>query len=130
MEIENVKNHIITDTKFGFEWNGINFYIENVDGNINVLFENDIHIGINGELGVVSTNNIHLDTIGSKVFINSRKSKQLKDLPESIEHKEKLEMESKKRLLHMHEEHESFQKMIDDLKEKVNQLENEIKDIL
>ena len=46
-----------------YEIEGIKFYIENVDGNINILFDGNINIGISGELGLVSSNNMCIDSI-------------------------------------------------------------------
>jgi len=108
------------------EWNGIKFYIENVDGNINVLFDNDIHIGVNGEFGVVTTNNMHFDTIKSKLFLNSRKSKALKDMPESKEYRQNLDLEQKSKLLLIDNEHEHFINKMEDLDSKVEKYINTI----
>ena len=114
MELETV-NIKLPSKIYSIEWNGINFYIENVNGNLNVMFDSDIHIGINGEMGIVSTNNIHFDTIGSKLYLNSRKSKSLKDLPESIAYREKQDQFNKKQHLMMAEEHETLIQRIEDL---------------
>jgi len=118
--MEDLKNVIKVSKKY--EIAGLNFIIENVGSNFNIVFDSNINIGINGELGIATTKNINFDTIGSKFYINSRKSTLIKDLPESIEYRKKQEEEHKKHLEMLDMEHNTF---ID----RIEKLENEIKEI-
>jgi hypothetical protein len=86
------------------------------------MFDGDINIGVSGELGIVSSNNVSIDTIGSKIYLNSRKSSAIKDMPESIEYREAQQLEMKKKQLMMAEEHESFVKRIEELERQVRDL--------
>lgn len=112
--------------KYEVEWNGVKFHIENVDGNLNVMFDGDINIGVSGELGIVSSNNVSIDTIGSKIYLNSRKSSAIKDMPESIEYREAQQLEMKKKQLMMAEEHDSFVKRIEKLEQQVRDLKCQV----
>ena len=122
--MENVKDIKLYEEKYCIQWKNTRFHIENMGGNLNILFENDINIGINGELGIASTDNINIDAIGSKIYLNSRRSKSLKNLPESIEFRKKQEKENEYKQLLMGEEHDSFIERIEKLEQKIKDLEN------
>jgi hypothetical protein len=126
MDLEAV-NVSLSDLKYSIDWNGVKLHIENVNGNLNIMFDSDIQIGINGELGIASIENIHIDTINSKLYFNSRRSKALKDLPESIEYRKQCEEHDKKQQLLIAHEHESFMKRIEDLEDQMKELKKENK---
>lgn len=86
------------------------------------MFDGDINIGVSGELGIVSSNNVSIDTIGSKIYLNSRKASAIKDMPESIEYREAQQLEMKKKQLIMAEEHESFVKRVEELERQIKEL--------
>ena len=120
MELETIKLPSIK--KYEIEWEGIKFFIENVDGNLNILFDGNINIGVSGELGLVSSDNMSIDTIGSKLYLNSRKANQIKDLPESIEYKkQQTEILKKKQLMIAHE-HENFMERIEKMEQEIKEL--------
>jgi hypothetical protein len=82
-------------------------------GNTTFLFEGDTYFKSQGELGFITNgNDIHLDSVGANIHLNSRLSKPLKELPESIKLRE---VRSK---LPMLEERE-----IDKLKKRIEYLE-------
>ena len=59
-----------------------------INTNVELVLKNDFDITISGDINIVS-DNLHIDT-KQKLFLNSKTSKQIKDLPESIEFWEKL----------------------------------------
>jgi len=57
------------------------------DGSIGLSIYGDLDISIIGEINIISSKNISIDSIGSKLFFNSKMSKQIRDLPTSIEYR-------------------------------------------
>ena len=53
-------------------------------GNTKLFVDGDFHLAASGELGFITRGApIHLDSVDSQIFLNSRRSKPLQDLPES-----------------------------------------------
>lgn len=48
-----------------------------------------------GELNIVSESDINLDTFHSKLHVNSRRAKQIRNLPESIKYREDVKVKLK-----------------------------------
>jgi len=103
-------------------------------GNTNLIVDGDFYLGATGEMGLMSkNNNIHLDGINGKIHLNSRISKPLKDLPESIKFREKKERERKeaqKRLeehqQHKHDFENDVLEMIGDIRKRIDGIEGMI----
>ena len=63
-----------------------------IKGDTKFLFDGDTHFITNGELGFITKDNdIHMDSINANIHLNSRLSKPIKDLPESIKERQKFE---------------------------------------
>jgi len=61
-----------------------------IKGDTQFLFDGDTHFITNGELGFISKDHdIHLDSMGANIHLNSRLSKPIKYLPESIKERQK-----------------------------------------
>ncbi|OYT15985.1 MAG: hypothetical protein B7C24_10080 [Bacteroidetes bacterium 4572_77] len=61
-------------------------------GNTTFLFDGDTHFIAKGELGFITEDHdIHLDSLNSNIHLNSRLSKPIKNLPESIKERQKFE---------------------------------------
>ncbi len=70
----------------------------------------DLHLMVNGELSFATKDGIlSIDTIGSQLHFNSRLSTVLKDLPDSIEYRKKLEEEREVR----EKEHQEWKEAVD-----------------
>ena len=59
-----------------------------INSNVELILKDDLDITIDGDINIYY-NNVNIDT-KQKLFLNSKTSKQIKDLPESIEFWEKL----------------------------------------
>lgn len=69
-------------------------------GNTQFVVDGDLNIGATGELSMFTRNhNICLDSIDGQIHLNSRNSKLLKELPESVAYREKMENEARQRLV-------------------------------
>ncbi len=78
------------------------------------------------EMGFITKKNMHLETLkDSKLFMNSRQCSLIKDDPESIAYRTKLEFESSQISLYAQEQ-ENF---ITSLKDRVSILEEQLKQI-
>jgi len=63
-----------------------------VKGDTKFLFDGDVHFITNGELGFITKDHdIHMDSMGANIHLNSRLSKPIKDLPESIKERQKFQ---------------------------------------
>lgn len=64
---------------------------------LNLLIKADVQIGVEGDFSIATKNGmISVDSIGSVIHLNSRLSKALRDLPESIEYRRQKKEEWKK----------------------------------
>lgn len=86
----------------------------------------DFHIVSDGEMSFVSHNNIHMDTINSNIYLNSRQGKILKDTEEAIDQRLKMACEHKKTLLEAKKQND-FTLL---LKDRVSILEQQMKELL
>ncbi len=77
------------------------------------------------EIGFISKKNIHLESIDSKIYMNSRQCSLIKDKPESIEYRVKKELEHNQQRLFVMKQ-ESF---IKSLKERVSDIESKLAQI-
>ena len=102
-------------------------------GDTTLMVDGNFYLGSTGEIGMMSKDkNIYLDSLGEgQVHFNSRISKSLKDLPESIDFRNKSKQraeEIRKHAEHHHKEKVRFQQelleVIGDLKKRVEELEN------
>ena len=94
-----------------------------VKGNTQMKIDGDFHLGINGEFGIMTNKEpIHLDSIGSKLYLNSRQSKILKGLPESKKYIEKMDEENKKHQFLIEEEHKYTIDRVDRLEKEIEEL--------
>jgi len=85
----------------------------------------DFHILADGEMSFASKNDLHFDSVDSKLYLNSRQSTLLKDKPESIAYRTKQELERSKSLLSAYKQQE-FTLL---LKDRVTILEQQIKEL-
>lgn len=80
-----------------------------LDGNTTLAVNGNFVLASNGFMQIMSKDNMHLDTVGSKLFLNSRNSPLLIDTEEAREFKKMLEIAAEKRRLeledHSKEEH-------------------------
>jgi hypothetical protein len=95
----------------------LNIIVEKNGNDINVLFDGNINIGINGEMGIVSTKNISIDTLNSKLYLNSRKSPSIKNNQESLDYIKQSEKLLKKKQFLIDHEYNSLIKRIEKLEE-------------
>jgi len=94
-----------------------------IAGNTQMMVDGNFYIGVNGEMGLMSNGEpIHIDSLNSNIHLNSRKSKILKDLPESEEYRNKIEEQRKIQENQLFEEH---QNLID----RIKRLEQEVKEL-
>ena len=101
-----------------------------VKGNTQMKVDGDFHLGINGEFGIMTNKEpIHLDSIGSKLYLNSRKSKLLKNLPESKKYIEKMDEENKKHQFLIEEEHKYTIDRVDRLEKEMEELKLMTKEV-
>ena len=57
-----------------------------LEGNTKLGVKGDFYVVVDGEMGIVTNGEpLHLDSLNSGLYLNSRVSKMLKNLPESIE---------------------------------------------
>jgi hypothetical protein len=102
---------------------------------VSVEFNNDVMlstkgdftIATEGELSLVSKDNpINIDTVDSKLYLNSRQGKLLKDLPESKEYLERMKQEQYQNI-----EIATMAEMLTiSLKERTTVLETQVKQLL
>jgi hypothetical protein len=97
----------------------------NLENNLMFKTKGQFHILADGEISFASKDGLHIDTIDSKLFLNSRNSSILKDLPESIKYRTKMELEYNKIKLEALKQ-EEFTLL---LKDRVSLLENKIKEL-
>lgn len=120
VEKENNTEIEILPFNFIIQFNGDSIQMF-VKGNTNMHVDGDFNLGIDGEFSVISNNNpIHLDSINSNIYLNSRQSKILKDLPESIEYRKKQKENMQIKELNLHN---------DDLKERIKKVEKELEEL-
>lgn len=94
-----------------------------VKGNTEMVVDGDFYLGVNGEFGIMSKDNpIHIDTLNSQLHLNSRLSKVLTDLPESIEYRKQIFNQQLLQENELKDDHKS-------LTDRIEQLEQEIKEI-
>lgn len=95
-----------------------------LDGNTKLCVDGDFYILVAGEMGLATNGSpIHLDSVNSKLFINSRVSKLLENLPESIEYRRKNVEEQKQGRQRIIEEHEASIGRMEKLERKVYKLQ-------
>ncbi len=95
-----------------------------LDGNTKLCVNGDFYILAAGEMGLVTDGSpMHLDSVNSKLFINSRVSNLLKDLPESIEYRRKNAEEQEQGRQKIIKERESEVGHMKKLERKVYQLQ-------
>ena len=99
--------------------------VVDLNNDIMLKTKGDFHILSEGEMSFASKNNIHLDSVGSNLYLNSRQSSVLKDEPESIAYRAKQELKQGTIQLEEMKQHE-FTLM---LKDRVTKLEQQIKDL-
>lgn len=58
------------------------------DNNVNIKIEGNLILDVNGEIAFITHGEkICFDSINSQIYLNSRMSKPIKDLPESIKYR-------------------------------------------
>ncbi|MBW2736630.1 MAG: hypothetical protein JRH20_29940 [Deltaproteobacteria bacterium] len=68
-------------------------------GNTQFVVDGDLNIGATGELSMFTHgHNICLDSLDGQIHLNSRRSKLLQDLPESVAYREAMANEGRQRL--------------------------------
>lgn len=92
----NIKNKIF---KVSGPKQNITFRLDD-DNNLKVNIEGNIEISINGELNILSSSDIAIDTVDSRLYLNSKMASQIRDKKESIEYREKQRKELKKMQSH------------------------------
>lgn len=76
-------------TKYDKELNTL--FINAPERGLKVVIDGDLSLTLNGEISLITHNeNVCIDTIGGKIFLNSRQGKEIKDLPESKEYRENI----------------------------------------
>ena len=98
-----------------------------IKGNTKMLIDGDFMIGAQGEMEFANKGNIHLDSVGGKMFWNSRMGQTIKGLPESIEWRRK-KAEEYKIQMEINEEEEKrkaimFSEYMDGIEERIEMLE-------
>ena len=94
---------------------------------LNLLLKGDVQIGIEGDFSIATKNGmISIDSIGSVIHLNSRLSKALRDLPESIEYRKQRVEEHKKAERCRIEYAETLRT----LKERVSLIEEQLKEVV
>jgi len=88
--------------------------------------QGDFHILSEGEMSFASKNNVHIDSVGSNLYLNSRRSNILKDEPESIAYRAGQELEHNKTQLDAIHQHEFTLA----LKDRVTKLEKQVKELI
>ena len=98
-----------------------------IKGNTQMLIDGDFYIASAGEIGIMTEGeNINFDSIGAQVHLNSRISKPLLNLPESILYRENIEKEQDKKILDNNQNlTKYFNNTIDELRERIKDLEND-----
>jgi len=110
-----------------FNHNNSSIIIDFNDDKLNIFIDGDINIGINGELGIATKDhNICLDSINSNIFLNSRQSKALKNLPESIEYLENLKKQQTTIDLSKSDNKTSVKKGFDILNFKIDEVDHNL----
>ena len=110
------------DISLKLQWDDIAITIEKNEKSIDVFFDGNINFTLNGEVGIVSNKNIHIDTINSNIHLNSRTAPLIKDLQECVEYREKTQNNIKKQQLMIDHEHNSLIKRIEFLENKIKSL--------
>ena len=102
-------------------------------GNTKLMVDGNFYLGSTGEMGIMTKDkNINFDSLGEgQVHFNSRISKPLKDLPESIDFRNKSKQRAEENRKHVEQHHKEkvhFQQelleVIGDLRKRVGELEN------
>jgi hypothetical protein len=97
-------------------------------GNFHLVVDGDYDTSINGEYNLITNNqNIHFDSVNGEIHLNSRLAKQIKNLPESIELRKRIEQLKEKDKscdCDSDTEMDGFFKDVLDLFERVEKLEN------
>jgi hypothetical protein len=97
------------------------------DNNVLLHSGGDFAISASGEINLISQGSpICIDSIGSKIHLNSREGKLIRNLDESIEHRKNM-AEEEKRINHITTMQEMQTKT---LKERVSYLENQVESLL
>jgi hypothetical protein len=111
------------------------FFVVICENHLEICFNDNTILSTNGDLGInvngefsVTTNNhdLHLDSINSNIHLNSRRSKYIKDLPESIEYREQLDKEMREKERAMLEHHEHFDEYLEMLENRISELEKRL----
>ena len=110
------------DISLKLQWDDIAITIEKNEKSIDVFFDGNINFTLNGEVGIVSNKNFHIDTMNSNIQLNSRTAPLIKNLQESIEYREKTQNNIKKQQLMIDHEHNSLIKRIEFLENKIKSL--------
>jgi hypothetical protein len=100
--------------------------------NNDILIENDkdLHFINKGELSLTTKdNNICIDTINSKLYFNSRKSKILKDTDEAKIYLTKLYFDQNKQILNNINNQKNENNIINGMLNRINNLEKELKEL-
>ena len=93
-------------------------------GNTMLKTTGDFHILSDGEMSFASKNGMYLDTIDSKLHLNSRKSKILKDTNEAKNHMTKIYFDQTKKLLEKsREKSETIEQLFDKMNKRIEELE-------
>ncbi len=124
---------IIERKKFELKTDKAKITIELIDENLYINTVGNIYVHTEGELGFATKGKkICIDTIDSQFHMNCRTSKALKDMPESIEFKKKIEEKKKQReeklkLSYEKQKNQNHKcKYILELEEKIKKLEEKI----
>jgi len=132
VEIKPFKMLITFDEEhLAIEFEGAKQNLISLKGNTQFLFDGDTHFISTGELGFITKNeNIYLDSIDGKIYFNSRKSKLIKNLPESIEKRKLYDQEKEKsklalKQIHFHKEiaEKEFNIHMEDIETRLSNLE-------
>jgi len=98
-----------------------------LSGNTQFLFGGDTYLVSNGEFGVITNGqDIHLDSIDANVHLNSRLVRPIRDLPESIEYRERVKREQEEKREQMESQ---LSRLVEELTTNMVLLEERIKEL-
>lgn len=100
--------------------------------NNDIIIENDkdLHFINKGELSLTTKdNNLCVDTINSKLYFNSRKSKLLKDSDEAKTYLTKLYFDHNKQILNNINNQKNENNFMSEILNRINNLEKELKEL-
>lgn len=128
VDVEYINNEVIVKIH-----NDMDLKIE-FDNNVMLETKGDFTIATHGELGLLSFGEkICIDSVDSEIHMNSRESKHLRNLPESIEYKEKMkeQQNSNKQIAIMQElQNKTLKQRVFDLEEQLKKIKEKLNENL